>query len=305
MTFEKLFNESLKKDQNNLDLTNLKTITESDLNKLLVKIDTFTSISEIKINKSIRLNPKCKLIMTNIEQKLIERRQPTDHIYNLLAHHTYHFNNKCIIRNSNETIKSNRTYLFNCCNNNKIEIEQEQSSEQSMTSNNNLPKLLINNGWSIFEIFNEKGYLSIIYINEKQKHLLLSFQGIKLNESDFLNDLSFVHSILTKRTIQITYAYLHMQRVIEIANEKNYQLAFTGYSFGAYLAENCFKQQSINNNNLSSYKLISFKNFGSLDYASQLIVKLNEIQKKNNFDLKTLDVFDYLLASSTLNSKNE
>ena len=53
MTFEKLFNESLKKDQNNLDLTNLKTITESDLNKLSVKIDTFTSISEIKINKSI------------------------------------------------------------------------------------------------------------------------------------------------------------------------------------------------------------------------------------------------------------
>ena len=102
MNIEKVINEAVKLNENILDLSRFKTITEADLDLVLKKIET--NFIEIKLNPLTRLNPKCKAIFSKIEAKLMQKQQPTENIYNQLANHTYYFNFKQVIRDDNESI---------------------------------------------------------------------------------------------------------------------------------------------------------------------------------------------------------
>jgi hypothetical protein len=306
MNVEKVINESVKQNETTLDLSRFKTITEADLNLVLYKIETH--FVQIKLNPLTRLNPKCKSILSKIEAKLMQKQQPTETIYNLLAHHTYYFNFKHIISDDYESIGNDRV-LFQCCSplntnnvsptNNKIEILKNEF---------HLSKQLIQDEWKVDEIFNEHGYLSIMYINNKTKQLVLAFQGIRLFENDFQNIdnvETFVEKLLAKKCIHMTYAYVHAKKSVRIANKKNYYLSFTGYSFGAWLAETCASLFETTLKNKYS-KNVTFKANGSIDQCEKFISTMNKkLDQTSETDLfQNWDLMDYLLAPyRTNNSK--
>ena len=293
MNVEKVINESVKQNEQILDLSKFKTLTEADLNLVLFKVETH--FNEVKLSPTTRLNPKCKAIYAKIELKLTQKQQPTDNIYNLLAHHTYCFNFKYIIRDDNEVSASNG--VFQCCspvNNNKVDVFQNKKEF-------NLNKQLEEDDWNVQEIFNEKGYLSILYMNNKSKQMVLAFQGIRLAESDFTdnNQILFAEQLLAKKCIQMAYAYAHAKKSVRIANKKNFTLSFTGYSFGAWLAE---RMASLFQNELKKKysKSVTFKSNGSLDHSEKLFSILN----KNKDSFKNWDLMEYLLAPYYSESKD-
>ena len=237
MNFEKFVNDSLKaNNQAVLDLSQFKQISEANLNFFLSKLEhqsNRTVISEIKFNSMTRLNPKCKQVLSKIEQNIQMNRYPSDQVLNLVANHTYHFNSMSRnIINQHETIRPNG--IFTCC------VSPNKVSSDNDSHKLKLPKALIED-WKIFNILNEKDYLSIIYLNEKLKQTVISFQGIRLQESDFIEDKTeFVNRLLSRQCICLVYAYLHSKHATEMSNQKGFYLSFTGYHFGAYLAEKCY-----------------------------------------------------------------
>lgn len=226
------------------------------------------------------------MISNKITERLHQYRYPTDNVYNLIANHTYYFNQKVTIMNHMESIKPKR--LFNCCNNKVSKIETYNSSS-------NLPKMLQKDEWKIYELLNEKGYLSILYINEKTKQLILSFQGIKLTENDFKQDNeTFIESLLVQKCIQTVYGLLHTKRAIDLSNEKNLSLSFTGYSVGAWLAEKSASYLFDQNLKKKPTKCVSFKQSGFVPNEDKLMSIINDLDKKSALDFYKLDIVSYL-----------
>ena len=73
------------------------------------------------------------------------------------------------------------------------------------------------------------GYKSILYLNDKHKQLVLAFRSLTMSEIEANSRL-----ILAEHTTQ---AFLDTQSAVELSKQTQYALSFTGYSFGAWLAE--------------------------------------------------------------------
>ena len=173
-----------------------------------------------------------------------------------------------------------------------------------------MSKQLIQDEWKVDEIFSEKDYLSILYINNKTKQFVLAFQGIRFIDHDFEKDSAdieeFVEMLLTKKCIHSTYAYVHAKKSVKTANKKNYYLSFTGFSFGAWLAE---RNSTLFLNTLKNKysKNVTFKTNGSKDQSQKLISSMNKkLSQTSEIDLfKSWDLMEYLLAPYQSDSKIE
>lgn len=85
-------------------------------------------------------------------------------------------------------------------------------------------------------------FKAVVYINPSQKQLVLAFKGLDAEFEDFFsNDSALsnnINGILLNGIVpQLLICFDVAEQANEIATEKDYNLSFTGFSNGAWLAE--------------------------------------------------------------------
>ena len=196
------------------------------------------------------------------------QQYPTDYVYCLLANH--------------------------CCN---------HRNEALLTK-------LLDLGWEIYDKLQINDTISILYVNIAARQLVLAFKGLKMDLKYMIENRSRInnvlYSVLGKDLAVESYkAYLHAREADEVSRELGFSLSFTGYSYGAWLAEQCvyFCYQSTKNLDV---KAVTFESPGSFEIIEQLS-EANVIYKNRSFDdlCKILNIKTYLLSPNFVNTSNK
>ncbi len=217
---KKVINEEISKNEACCDLSSVE-VSPNNLSYILDQLNNNRNIGYIKLIESNNSgNEEIKDLKEKIENKLITNNEdyrlfPNDHIHCLLSLH---------------------------CN--QTEFESDYKTNNSLFDKETF-KPLKEQEWKVEEVFQEKGYKSVIYKNEKAKNIVIAFQGIKLKIRDiFLKDLnlieSTVYSMISNLDISphTVCSYIHTQTAVDLCKENtDYSLSFTGHGFGAWLAE--------------------------------------------------------------------
>ena len=101
---------------------------------------------------------------------------------------------------------------------------------------------------------------------------------------------------------QTILAYIRTRECVELSNKLGYSLSFTGYSFGAWLAEQSvffchkdFKKLDV--------RAVTFESPGSKEYLD-ILNQSNIYSRDTNFDLIDLDIVTYLTEPNFVNTCN-
>lgn len=194
------------------------------------------------------------------------RRYPSDYIYCLLASHCWQINAE--VRNS-----------------------------------------LQGTGWIIEEKYpSTSEYFSVLYKNESTRQMVLAFKGLKFKVNDLFDQDADVNSkvyenVGNQLNAFLQKAYIDTKLALELSEKMKYSLSFTGYLFGAWLAEQsvffCYKEH----NNLN-VRAVTFESPGSFKILKSL--SKSDFLKKDaeNFDdiMKTLDIKSYLFSPNFVNT---
>ena len=102
---------------------------------------------------------------------------------------------------------------------------------------------------------------------------------------------------------QTVYAYLDTHAAVELSNSLGYSLSFTGYAFGAWLAEQCvFFCHRDHEKKRDDVRGVTFDSPGSLEYLE----KLNTTNiHDTSLGLTHLDVVQYVSEPSFVNTFNK
>lgn len=92
---------------------------------------------------------------------------------------------------------------------------------------------------------------------------------------------SFLTFIANELASMLFYACVHSRVAIELSRQTGYGLSFTGYSYGAWLAELCVYFSYVSNDGLA-VRAVTFESPGSYE----AIDKLNSIQVENIFKFR-------------------
>lgn len=280
-------NKLLDSNEFILDLSNFThELDESCLDYILEKVKQVPNVGKIIWNTNLdQTQFATKLDL--IEAQLIENNEnytsyPSDHMHCLMSYHVY-----------TDTSAKPKNKPSN------LDVKREQAWSK-----------LSEHGWTILEIFEEKEYKSILYVNQKKKQLVLSFRGLRLKLSDFFTPEtkqidSFVYLLLQNKDIshQTIYSYLHTKRAVGLCEENGYILSFTGYSFGAWLAEQCvfFCHKDFNKRDV---RAVTFESPGSYDFLDKLKIS-SLVNDELKFDLEDLDIRSYLNEPNFINTCNK
>ena len=151
-------------------------------------------------------------------------------------------------------------------------------------------------------------YLSKLYKNESTRQLVLAFRGIKLKVRDWFRKDTELESVIygtlaNEVTSYSYYAYQHCKLAYETSKKLGYNLSFTGYSFGAWLAEQsvyfCYKNYETRN-----LRAVTFDSPGSFDIIQELAKTHIHNCKKEDVD-KFLDIKTFLFSPNFMNTSNE
>ncbi len=138
-------------------------------------------------------------------------------------------NQDLIIKIENELILNNKKYrsfstdyihclLCSHCNQTEFDLNYKESND--LFDNDPKYNILKEQEWKVQEVFKDKGYKSVLYINKRTKHLILAFEGIKLKISDFFLADSSIESVIYSMVSNIDIApqtiftYLHTQLAV-------------------------------------------------------------------------------------------
>ena len=187
------------------------------------------------------------------------RRFPSDYIHCLLASHCF--------SNRDKSIEEKVEYLGW-----KVEEELRLFTEKEEDKNDDKPNM----------------YLSILYKNESTRQMVLAFRGIKLKVKDWYSQLESVANEVTSHSY---YAYQHCTSAYEMSQKLGYNLSFTGYSFGSWLAQQsvyfCYKNYETRN-----VRAVAFDSPGSWDIIHELVDKC-------------LDIRTFLFSPNFINTSNQ
>ena len=172
------------------------------------------------------------------------------------------------------------------------------------------------NKWKILKIQNEftQGnfnkiliYTAVLFVNESQKQLVLSHKGIEVEiksltkESGELN--STIKGIVMNEIVpQLVYCYEFTKEANDLAKDNDYYLSFTGYSNGAWLSEHSVFYSYKHFDNQKT-KAVLCDSPGMVKTEND--IKSNVINIENDFDLKDLNIINYLTAPCFSNSCNK
>ena len=154
-------------------------------------------------------------------------------------------------------------------------------------------------------------YLSILYKNESTRQLVLAFRGVKLKVKDWFAENSQLEAVVygtlaNEITSNSYYAYEHSKIAYEMSQKLNFSLSFTGYSFGAWLAEQsvyfCYKDF----NQTRKVRAVTFDSPGSWDIIQELAnTNINNRNTSKEELAKFLDIKTYLFSPNFMNTSKE
>lgn len=150
----------------------------------------------------------------------------------------------------------------------------------------------------IFSISKVKNHVSVIYINPTSRHIVTAFKGLTSNVSDLLLDRnlsnnSFQTFVANELASMVFYACVHSRVAIELSRQTGYGLSFTGYSYGAWLAELCVYFSYVSNDDLT-VRAITFESPGSYEAIDKLNSVQVEIIFKSSFKIELVKL-SYIL----------
>ena len=271
----------LQNDDLVLDLTHLneKEITHELADFILEKSKTLSYLGRIKWNKNSlkSMGVELKVKFEKITEQLIKNnalftRFPSDYMHCLMSYHVY-------------TLETEEENSMQKESKNSIEKNEENSNEtipsEKTTLSETIWYMLAELGWSIEEIFAVKDYKSILYTNQRTKQMVLSFQSIRLHMEDFFTvaetsvpekmSQTFASFLVQNKQLphHTIYSYLHAKRAVELSSQNGYSLSFTGYAFGAWLAEQSilFCHKDFNHRNT---RAVTFESPGSSNFLEKL-----------------------------------
>ena len=295
-------------------------LDENSKNYIISKLKQNVNVGLIRFNES----EKEMQIKNKIEEILVENNQnyrlfPTDYIHCLLAFF-------CFKLDTEEEKK-----CFTCFSGIKTALPDSNKEFQTFLEEKKLFKLT--KEWTIKEELRHQGYKSILYINQKTRNMVLAFQGLRIKKS-FLIDLncclnrnntdvvksidddylgeekspikSVFDSMLGNKKEngpagQTVFSKIQTQLAVEFCKQYGYTLSFTGFGFGAWLAEQAVFYAS-HEFDFKETKAVTFDGPGSKDYLKELIGSSEADTKFNN---SNLDIVSYLTAPNLLNTFNE
>ena len=144
---------------------------------------------------------------------------------------------------------------------------------------------------------------AVLFQNDKQRQLVLAFQGLKLSEPYF--NKSNNHDDLNKPIIDaILTTVQQIELLTDTLNDNkslDYFLTFTGYSFGALLAESSLLLAKIIDPN-NKIRCTTFESPGSFELLA-CICNNYEINENETYQLiYSLDIVTYLISPNIFNS---
>jgi hypothetical protein len=164
------------------------------------------------------------------------------------------------------------------------------------------------NIWRVHKLIEiPQKYFGIIYVNELKHQIVLAHRGLTAEISNFFKEESTLCNningiILSEIIPQLSICYEVAKEANELALRNNYFLSFTGYANGAWLAEysNYFCVRFLGNPNT---KAVLFDSPGI--FYSEEKTKSNIIDYETDFDLRELNVINYLTEPTFSNSINK
>ena len=234
-------------------------------------------------------NPSASKLIQGIEAHLFENnknftRFPSDYIHGLMSEDAY------------------RNHILNPDEEPKLSDVEELKTE----------------GWRLLKVFNEpsedtliykKGekYSGVIYWNKSKRQMVLAHRGIDAKFTSFFKEngtlCTNIDGIIVGKIVpQLAICYDITGQANELARKKECYLSFTGYANGAWLAEysNYFSNLYLNNQNT---RACLFESPGI--FRNENEVASNVVKKGNKFDLRDLNIVNYLTEPCFSNSLNK
>ena len=161
-------------------------------------------------------------------------------------------------------------------------------------------------GWNINIETNNENYKSVLYKHEGNRQMVLAFKSIPFEIKELflekktlanINSLLYTKMMNTNIVNHIYNAYKDTLKCVKLSNDLDFALSFTGYLFGAWLAElavyfSCHDfEKSVND-----VKAVTFESPGSKDHL--------DLIKSDTFDLNTLNQTSYLFEPNFVNTSN-
>jgi hypothetical protein len=272
-SFREEIESLIRNDDLVLDLTHLneEEITHELADFILDLSKTVSNLGRIKWNKNSlkSLDADLKAKIERITEQLIKNnlsftRFPSDYIHCLMSYHVY----------TSQTEQKNT-------HKNEEDLNKTNESEEASSVSESIWSKLAQQDWSVEEIFAVNEYKSILYTNRRTKQMVLSFQGIRLHMADFFSvaensvpekmSQSFASFLVQEKQLphHTIYSYLHAKRAVELSYQNGYSLSFTGYAFGAWLAEQSilFCHKDFNHRNT---RAVTFESPGSSSFLEKL-----------------------------------
>lgn len=223
-------------------------------------------------------------LKTKIENQIIHnnktyRRYPSDFIHGLLAAHVY---TNAIENEDVYFPKDDKNHIYN--------------------------EYLEN--WKVYKIYNYKDagdYYGIVYINNRDKQLVLAHRGTIIKWQDLFKSDSALKADLKgilgrDIVVQQAAAYKATKFAITDVHDKSYNFSITGHSLGAWLAELSLFFVHRDFVEIKA-KAVTFDSPGSVIHIDQL--RSNIINNSADFDMKILDITTYLSPPNFVNSCNK
>ena len=163
--------------------------------------------------------------------------------------------------------------------------------------------------WRVLEIYEIEMccYFAVLYINEKLGQFVLAHRGNCVNfknlNIDKILDTNLNGILLNNMIVQQEYCFGTTQKANALAIEKDFFLSFTGYSNGAWLAEQCnfFSVHFLKNKNT---KAVLFDSPGIFHDLNKINLNDHVLSKSTLFDMNELCQVNYLTAPCFTNSIN-
>ena len=163
--------------------------------------------------------------------------------------------------------------------------------------------------WQVVSIkTGSRDYFGVIYKNSQTQHLIVAHRG-STGAGSFLEDIQGV--FLNADSPQKKDAYALTQEAMQMAQENDYTLSFTGHSLGAYLSELSlyFLLSTVNpQDNLESdvregAHAVTFESPGSSNTLSGGLLKTHI--DSTGIKESTLDITTYLSYPNLINTCNQ
>jgi len=288
----KLVETQMNKNETVCDLSRV-SLDEEILEFIEDHLKNCPNIGYIKFNPNQERTQDINSKLESIETQLIRNNneyQPfaNDYIHCLLCSHCYEIE---LTPNELELLKDNKL------------LKDKQFFQETKYT-------VLKNEWKVKRLKIGKGFKNILYINNRRRQLVLAFQGVKLRVNDFFtNDDqiidSAIYSMIANKEIapQTESCFEITQQAIDICKKHEYSLSFTGYSFGAWLAEQAV-YFSIKDFKFTNVKAVTFQSPGSFDYLSKLN-ESNVLNLERKIDLCDLNIVTYLSEPNFVNTCNQ